>query len=111
MWHVQQHLQLRLCGDISSILEDTYIGFDTKAKSPILSIGDNVPWVNIKQYGEKFEIYSYRGKQDPPEILDRGTYATAYETLTEGTSILLCHNGLGRNNHGNVLLLPPFIMR
>ena len=56
-------------------------------------------------------MYSYWGNQDPPEILDRGTYDAAYDIPTVFTIIWACHNVLGRNNHRNLLLLPPFMMR
>ena len=59
---------------------------------------------------EKFEVYGYRGKQYPPDILQRGTYAAAYDIPTGGTIILACHNGLGSNNHGNVSLLSTFMI-
>ena len=56
-------------------------------------------------------MYGYPGKQDPPEILERCTYTAAYNISTGDTIILACHNGLERNNHGNVSLLTPFMMR
>ena len=65
----------------------------------------------IEQYGEKSKVYGYRGKQDPPEILERVAYAAAYDIPTGGTIILVFHNLLGRNNHVNLLLLTPFMMR
>ena len=110
VWRVQQHMPSRMCGDLSSNSESTYLGLDSRSKSPILSIGKNTLWVPIKQSGEKIGVYGYWGNQDPPDILDRGTYATAYDIPTSGTIILACHIGLGRKNHGNVLLLPPFVM-
>ena len=56
-------------------------------------------------------MYVYRVRQDPPEILQRGTYAAAYEIPTGGTIVLACHNSLGRNNPVNVFLMPHFMMR
>ena len=97
--------------NVSSISEATHLNIDSRTKSSILSIGDNAPWVPIGQSGEKFEVYGYRGKQDPPEILERVTYAATCDIPTGGTIILACHNGLGRKNRGNVLLLPTFILR
>ena len=83
---------------------------DSRAKSPILSIEENSPWVTIEQFSEKFEVYGYRGKKEPPEILERVTYAAAYDVPTGGTIILECHNGLGRKNHKNMSHLLPFMM-
>ena len=108
---VQQHLQSRLCVNVSSSSEGTYLGIDWRPKSPILSIGDNAPWVPIKKYGENFEVYGYQGKQDPPEILEKGTYTAAYDIPTGSTIILAWHNGLGRKNNGNVFIMLPFMMR
>ena len=64
----------------------------------------------IKKSGEKFEVYGYWGKKEPPEIPERCTYAAAYDIPTGGTIILVYHNILGSNSNFNVLLLPPFIM-
>ena len=111
VWRIQQHLQSRMCGYLYSRLEGTFFGIDSRVESPILSIGYNAPWVPIEKYGENFEVYDYQENQDPPEILDRGTYAAAYDIPTGVTIILAFHNGLRRNNHINVLLLPPFMMR
>ena len=61
--------------------------------------------------GEKFEVYGYQGNQDIPEILNKGTYAAAYEVLNRGAIILAFRDGLGWNNYGDVFLLPPFMMR
>ena len=107
---VHQHLQSRLCGNLSSSSEGKYFGLDLSGESPILSIEYNSPWVPIKQSGEKFEVYGYWGNQKPPEILDIDTYAAAYDIATGGTIMLECQNGLGRKNHGNVSLLPPLTM-
>ena len=52
---VQQHLQLRLCGDVYSISEGTYIGLDSRAEISILSIVYNAPRFPIEQSVEKFE--------------------------------------------------------
>ena len=100
-----------MCGDVSYISEGTHFGLDSRSESSMLSIGENAPWVPIEKYSEHLEVYGYRGKQDPPEILEKGTYATAYAILNGGTIILARHNGLGRKYHGNVLLLKPFMMR
>ena len=108
---VQQHLNLRLCGDVSYISEGTYLGLDLRSDIPILSIVDNAPWVPIEKSGEKFKVYGYRGNQDLPDILERGTYVASYDIPTRGTIILACHYDLGRKNHGNLSLLPTFMMR
>ena len=100
-----------MCGDVSYISEGTYLGLDLRDDSPILSIGENAPSVPIKQSSEKFEVHGYRGKQDPPEILERGTYAAAHDIQTGVNIVLVCQNGIGRKNHGNLLLLMPFRMR
>ena len=47
----------------------------------------------------------------PPGILERGTYAADYDVPTRGTIILVCHNGLCRKNHRNILILSHFMMR
>ena len=111
VWRVQQHLQSSMCGYLSSILGGTYFGLDSMSKIPILVIGYNAPWLPIEKSGEKFEVYGYQENQDPPEILERGTYAAAYDIPTGVAIILACHNGLRRKNHRNVSLLPSFMMR
>ena len=55
-------------------------------------------------------MYGYQGNQDTPEILERGTYVVTYDIPTRGTITLAFQNGLGRKNHGNVLLLITFMM-
>ena len=107
---VRQHLHSRLYRNVSYISEGTYLGLDLMAGSPIFFIGENAPWVPIKQSGEKSEVYGYQGKQNPPEILERGTYAATYDVPAGGAIILAYHSGLGRKNHRNVSLLPPFVM-
>ena len=67
--------------------------------------GDNAPWVPIEQSGENFEVYGYQENQDPPEILERVTYAAVYDIPNRGTIILACHNLLGGRNHRNVSLV------
>ena len=71
--HVQPDLQSSLCGNVSSILEGIYLGLDLRAEIPILSIGENSPWVTIKKSEEKFEVYGYRGKQDNLRYLREAT--------------------------------------
>ena len=85
--NVQQHLHSRLCGDVSSRSEGTYLGPDLRSKIHILPIRENAPWVPIKESGENFEVYVYQEKQDPPEILKRGNYAAAYK-IPAGSAII-----------------------
>ena len=100
-----------MCGDVSYISEGTHFGLDSRSESSMLSIGENAPWVPIEKYSEHLEVYGYRGKKDSPEILERGTYAAAYEVPTGGTIIVACHKGLVSKNHGNVFILTPSVMR
>ena len=64
----------------------------------------------IEKSGEKFEVYGYWVKKDPPKILERSTYSATYGIPTNGIILLACHNGLGRKNHGNLSLLTHFMM-
>ena len=60
--------------------------------------------------GNEFEVYGYRGKDGEVEILEEGTFVTAYD-IPNGTSILLVvHRALARENQ-EVSLISPFIMR
>ena len=39
--------------------------------------------------GNEFEVYGYRGKDGEVEILEEGTFVTAYDFPLNGTSVLL----------------------
>ena len=66
---LQQHLQTKLCGGVSSSSEGTYLGLYFRGNILILFTGENASWVPIEQSGDILEVYGYQGNQDLPGIL------------------------------------------
>ena len=48
---------------------------------------------------ENYDTQGFRSDTDPPNIMEKETYATAYDIPTGGSIILVCPNGLNSINH------------
>ena len=89
-----------------------FLGLDSRAQSAIINSSEDGPFIfdPTGPTGNKFEVYGYRGKEGDVEILEEGTFVTAYD-FPNATSILLVINRALARKGQSTSLISPFIMR
>ena len=89
-----------------------FLGLDSIPQSAIINSSEDGPFIfdPTGPTGNKFEVYGYRGKEGDVEILEEGTFVTAYD-FPNGTSILLVVNRALARKGQSTSLMSPFIMR